>query len=246
MLKKSGEKQTEHDCAAYDLRPGEYHSGKASFKFKKRTYYNEKAVKDLLIKMHHSKCCYCEKRFRSRAYLHIEHFRPKSGFRQTLGQEKDELPGYYWLAFRWENLLLSCHDCNSVHKRTFFPLANPTRRARSHHDDDDLARERPLFIDPVADDPRDHIRFDGDLPRGTSRRGHMTIAGLGLRRVELREDRLVLLGQIEMFHDIRKLSAELPDVAKLQERARKFIEAAKQPDAEFSSMVIDYVARLGL
>ena len=237
-LKRLGEKQTLLDCGAYDACPDDYHSGEV--RFPKRDYYRDPKVKDLLVEMHCSKCCYCEKRHRTRAYLHIEHFRPKAGFRQARRQEKDELPGYYWLAYCWRNLLLSCHDCNSVHKRTFFPLSNPKRRARTHHDD--ITREHLVFINPAEEDPRDHIRFDDDLPKGTSRRGLVTVVRLCLRRVELREDRLALLRQIETYQDILKLPAEDPAVAKLQASAREFIEAAKQRDAEFSSMVIDYVA----
>jgi hypothetical protein len=35
-------------------------------------------------------------------------------------------------AYEWSNLLISCSVCNTSWKRTFFPLANPTQRARSH------------------------------------------------------------------------------------------------------------------
>jgi hypothetical protein len=229
------------DCAAYDACPGDYHSGVG--RFPKRKYYSASPVKDLLVKLHRSKCCYCEKRF-SRSNLHVEHFRPKSGVRQTLNQKKDELPGYYWLAYRWDNLLLSCHDCNSRCKGTRFPLANPRKRARSHHDD--IGRERPLFVDPVGQEPRDHIRFDGDAPEGLTPQGRMTIDGIGLRRNALREDRLEKIAEIDKSLEIREIAAahpEIPELRAVAEKARKFIEAAVQPDAEFSSMAIDYVAR---
>lgn len=98
----------------------------------------------------------------------------KSGEKQT----QRDLPGYYWLAYRWQNLLLSCHDCNCTYKRTLFPLADPIERARSHHDD--LTREQPLFIDPAMQDPRDHIRFDDDLPTGITAQGVTTIEGIGI------------------------------------------------------------------
>ena len=244
-LKRLGEKQTLLDCRAYDASPDDYHSGNKIFR--KRNYYNAHAVKDVLIAMHCSKCCYCEKRYTTRAYLHVEHFRPKSGFRQARKQTKDELPGYYWLAYRWENLLLSCYDCNSRHKRTFFPLSNPKKRARSHHID--IAEEHPVLVNPAEEDPRGHIRFDEDLPTGTSRRGRATIARLGLRREHLREDRLKLLGQIKRYVEIVELSTEYPDFTELQVialKSRNLISDAKQRDAEFSGMVIDYCAGLGL
>lgn len=246
ILKRLGEKQTSFDCTAYDACPADYHSGKASFQKRKREYYSDKEVKDLLVKMHNSKCCYCEKKLWS-PYLHVEHFRPKGGVRQALDQKNDEPPGYYWLAYRWENLLLSCHDCNSRFKRTFFPLANPAERARSHHDD--LTREHPLFVDPAGQDPRDHIRFDGHTPKGLTRQGHVTVEGIGLRRAELTEARLKCLKDIRFRYAVLVRAAKYRDDAELQAMAKEaldVIEAAKRPDAEFSSMVIDYVAPLGL
>jgi uncharacterized protein (TIGR02646 family) len=243
-LKRWGERQTRLDCAAYDANPSDYHSGAA--RFPKKKYYSAKAVKDLLVRIHHGKCCYCEKRF-PRSNLHVEHFRPRSGVRQTLNQKKDDLPGYYWLAYRWDNLLLGCNDCNSLCKGTRFPLADLKKRARSHHHD--IGNELPLFVDPVEQDPRNHIHFDGDAPEGLTPQGRMTIDGIGLRRTELREDRLEKLAEIDTFYAFLELAKENPSIAKLQakaEKARELIEAAKQPEAEFSSMVRDYVARLGL
>lgn len=241
-LQFSGERLTLLDCAAYDASPHDYKSGEA--RFPQREYSAKKEVKDLLIKIHHSKCCYCEKKLWSLAYLHIEHFRPTRGVRQALDQRNDELPGYYWLAYRWENLLLSCHDCNSIYKKTYFPLANPTERARSHHDD--VTRERPLLVDPVRQDPRDHIRFYDDLPTGITEQGSVTIKVIGLRRDALRQNRLSLLRLIDTFYAILQLPAEQPGNPQLQAMARTFIESAMQPDAKFSSMVSDYVVRLGL
>ena len=110
VLTRMGEKQTQLDCAAYEASPADYKSGQSSFP--KRTYYNLREVKDLLMKVHHNKCCYCETKLWSRAYLHVEHFRPKSGVRRTLDQKKDDRPGYYWLAYCWKNLLPSCINCN--------------------------------------------------------------------------------------------------------------------------------------
>lgn len=160
-----------------------------------------------------------------------------------LDQKHDELPGYYWLAYDWRNLLLSCAECNRRYKKTYFPLADPTKQARSHHDD--LARERPLFVDPVGQNPRDHIRFVEDLPTGITEEGRVTIEGIGLRRNQgLQDERLDWLRLVDAFYDILALSTEKPNSDMHKEkatRARKLIEAAAQPDAKFSSMIRDYV-----
>lgn len=82
----------------------------------------------------------------------IDHFRPKSGVK-----EEPSHTGYYWLAFDWTNLRLSCHRANRPRtnaetgetggKAGHFPLIDPARRANGP--DDDLAREVPALIDPT-------------------------------------------------------------------------------------------------
>jgi uncharacterized protein (TIGR02646 family) len=161
VLEAKGFELTQSDCDAYDACPDDYKGGKP-FPSAKSTHYSYPEVKELLLKMHHNKCCYCEMKFRDPLLFDVEHFRPKNGVRQAVHPRKHELPGYYWLKFRWDNLLLSCIPCNRSHKDTCFPLEDPLTRARSHHDD--LALERPLLVDPVKQDPRGHIHFV-DEPR---------------------------------------------------------------------------------
>lgn len=238
-LKRWGEKRTKLDCAAYDARPNDYQDG--TERFAKKEYYKSRPVKKSLVEMHGSKCCYCESLFADPGYLHVEHFRPSGGVRQELDQKEDELPGYYWMTYKWENLFLACLGCNSSHKGTRFPLADASKRARSHHAD--LRDEDPLFIDPAEDDPRSHIRFDEDLPFGTTEEGKKSIDGLGLRRPELRVQRRKVLGEIETRISILDAAASSPKDSKLQalaSKARAYIEEARQPGAEFSSMVIDF------
>lgn len=233
------------DCAAYDACPKDYHNG--TVRFTKKNYYKSKLVKTLLVTMHRRKCCYCESRYAERGYLHVEHFRPSGGVRQDFDQTDDELPGYYWLTYKWDNLLLACLGCNSKHKGTRFPLADPSKRARSHHDD--IEREHPQFINPAEQDPRGHIRFDDDLPIGTTEEGWDSIKGLGLRRPELQVDRHMLLEEIRTQAEILDLAASYPSASKLQtfaSKARRYIDKAKRPEAAFSSMVIDFTTRLGI
>ena len=238
-LRRLGSRQTESDCAAYEESPEEYRSHRQRFPDKK--HYSKKAVKDVLRKMHHNKCCYCETKLPTPAYLHVEHFRPKAAVRQSRADD-NEYPGYFWLKYCWDNLLLACPDCNTC-KNTVFPLEKPAQRARSHNDD--LTRERERFVDPTAEDPRDHIRFVDDLPVAQTERGRHTIEGLGLRRSSLTEERLWLLQVVQMHIHIVKLTPT-PEIQHLQDEARRFIESAKQADAKFSSMVMDLLAQRGI
>lgn len=150
--------------------------------------YGAPQVKEALRRAQHGKCCFCESKVLHVSPGDVEHFRPKRAVRQA-AREPLRRPGYYWLAYRWSNLLLSCAECNRRHKGNLFPLEDDLQRARSHHDPPH--RERPLFIDPSVDEPEEHIRFrrESAIPRGGSRRGHATIEGLSLNRAPLRDRR---------------------------------------------------------
>src|SRR5258706_9891547 len=240
-LKESGEEQTRSDCEAYDSCPQEYDAGRPFLQ--KRTYYSAKDVKNLLVAVHHNKCCYCEKKFLDPLCFDVEHFRPKRGVRQSVDVKTYEPPGYYWLAYRWDNLLLSCIPCNRKYKDTCFPLRDPLGRAWSHHHD--ITLERPLLIDPVELDPRDHIQFFDERPVGVTDEGRATIKVLDLSRVHLTEDRRGRLDEIVKSYDLLKLAdahSEIADFKLFAAEARDNILTATHPDSEISSMVIDYVA----
>jgi hypothetical protein len=82
----------------------------------------------------------------------IDHFRPKLAV-----AEDDEHPGYFWLAFDWRNLRLSCHRANRPRrapsaasaggKGEHFPLFDPANRAMGPGDD--IGLEIPNLLDPT-------------------------------------------------------------------------------------------------
>lgn len=202
--------------------------------------YNHKDVKDQLIKLQHGKCCFCEARIVHISYGDVEHFRPKKGYQQD---EKDPLhhPGYYWLAFDWENLFLSCQLCNQREKKNFFPLTDPSSRAKCHHDN--INNESPLFINPSVEDPQDFITFIGEVPSPISgnSRAKETIIRLKLDRVELNEDRLEYLDNIR---DIEiwflKYLQNIKDVDEIVQAGNEFKDILLKhikPEASYSSMV---------
>jgi uncharacterized protein (TIGR02646 family) len=235
-----GVAQTAKDCSAYDACPSDYKSGK---KFEKRSYYNARPVKTALMKAHNNKCCYCETKSSSPGDFDVEHYRPKNGVKQSRKQKHDDCPGYYWLTYDWDNLLLSCHDCNRDCKSTFFPLSNPRQRARCHHDD--IKAERPLIINPTSKgDPRRHIKFHHVSPVGLTRKGRVTIELLGLRRSSLREKRLLIIELINSQLTIIESAKRHPRDRLLQRdaiHAQQIIDSAVLSDAAFSSMVKDYL-----
>ena len=242
ILQRRGCPRTELDREAYDSNPAGYRSGRPRFEFVS-TIYAAPTVRQVLVQSQHSKCCYCEQAF-SPDMLEVEHFRPKGGVQQHLGRTGIDFPGYYWLAYDWRNLLLACGTCNGKHKKNFFPLMNPSQRAWCHHDS--VSPERPLFVNPVRQQPRNHITFDGPNPVAHTRAGKKTIDGIGLRRDLLMDRRRDLIDNLSARMVIVAATAVHPANAALQARAPaalQFINAATQPEAEFSSMAIDYLAR---
>lgn len=165
--------------------------------------YGHRSVKEALMEAQHGKCCYCEHPIRPSGHGDIEHFRPKRAVRQS-DTSPESRPGYYWLAYAWTNLFLSCEVCNQIHKRSLFPLADPTRRARTHTQT--LADESPLLLDPAGDDPERSIGFRREVPFGRDSRGAATIQCLKLDRTALCERRADHLAYFKAFLHIVEIS----------------------------------------
>lgn len=104
--------------------------------------YKTDDIKVALNDIYHGKCAFCETKSES---MHVEHFRPKRG-------------GYYWLAYSWDNLLLSCPTCNT-NKSDEFPLAEGGTKAYFVNNDHNILNinilsagydqsELPLLVNP--------------------------------------------------------------------------------------------------
>ena len=201
--------------------------------------YGHDTVKGKLRECQYNKCCYSESKFAG-DYPHVEHFRPKG----RVNAQEVLYPGYYWLAFEWENLFLSKSRINVTHKKNFFPLEDESKRARNHHHD--IANEVPLLINPGKEDPREHIRFHMDEPiaYNNSRRGQETIKLLGLRHPELQDARQ---GKIKLLSGLKIALTVLLDEGFDKNNTsviniQKILSRAILPEAEFSSMAIDYLS----
>jgi uncharacterized protein (TIGR02646 family) len=191
---------------AYTRSSFAYQSGSKCFAFDSGVY-SHASVKEALIAAQYGKCCFCESKITHISYGDIEHFRPKAGYCQTL-KGTLERPGYYWLAYEWENLLLCCQLCNQRHKRNYFPLANPRARAICHRDS--VRNERPIFINPADEDPEKHTSFRKEVPFAVNgnRRGRKTIQALGLDRPFLNEMRWDEYSQLELFTRLPKSQSD--------------------------------------
>ncbi len=214
--------------------------------------YNAPTVKTQLIADQHEKCCYCEAKLLHVGYGDVEHYRPKNGFRQS-AQSPLEKPGYYWLAYTWSNLLFSCKRCNAGHKRSYFPLANPAGRTRSHHDQPRLAQEQPLLLNPANDNPASHIQFRRAVAVGKTLRGQTTIALCGLNRKQNLERRRTHLAHLESHDSLADMDpttmspgdlarevakcGSVPALVKRILQARTIRSTAALDQAEYAGMV---------
>jgi uncharacterized protein (TIGR02646 family) len=160
-------------------------AGKYNDKFDNR--YKGKDVKKALVDQYHHKCAFCEQKVEQ---FHVEHFRPKAD--------------YYWLAFSWDNLLLSCPTCNQ-HKDTNFACTLGQTSLQSGDLDaiHTLAkiyaeREKNHLIHPELEDAESLLVFDKDgAIRSEDDRAHYTITTCKLDRKNLCDDRKKVLDDFE-------------------------------------------------
>ena len=146
------------------------------------------ASKPFVLGISRDKCAYCESPITATHPGDVEHYRPKGRIRDSDGKIAPH-PGYWWLAYQWENLLPSCIDCNRrrshgderemAGKADYFVI----RGQRAYEPDDDLDLEQPELLDPTEPEfvTEEHLEF---LPSGEvkprSARGEHTCKLLGL------------------------------------------------------------------
>jgi uncharacterized protein (TIGR02646 family) len=246
LLLGRGAAAAQQHRADYEAAPHEYRSGARAFDFD-ASLYAAAEVKDALRTAQNTKCAFCESIFAHVGYGDVEHFRPKAGHKQ---READTLkrPGYYWLAYAWDNLFYSCQLCNQRFKRNLFPLKDGRRRARSHKYD--LSKEEPLLIDPSRTSPATYIGFRGEYAHavGGCREGDTTIEVLGLNReelVEARRDRLaslkVLVQLIGLLQE-KVATSPSPAVADQLRELEKRLQARQGAASEYAAMTRAYLA----
>lgn len=238
ILLNKGKTQTQKDCNDFDNSKKDYTNGVKKFDFDS-SIYGDSSVKNELKKAQHGKCAFCESKITHISYGDVEHFRPKGGFKND---EKDTLSnvGYYWLAYEWTNLLLSCQICNQRYKKNLFPLSNKKSRAKNHKED--ISKEKLVFINPYEEDTRNHIGFNKELPFGKTKRGKITIESLGLDRKELNEQRLIKFKTLETINSLI-LVANNTGNSSLTEiiQAKDYLVSLTNSNSEYSAMIDDAI-----
>jgi uncharacterized protein (DUF952 family) len=180
-------------------------------------------------KAQHGKCGYCEVKLTG-LVGQMDHFRPKGAVWElpdeadAWGEEIDggtnvhgrriarEHRGYHWLAYSWDNYVLSCERCNSGWKRAYFPVVEKPRRGPP----DANVAESTWLIHPFdGPDPVDYLHFNDIgmvVSRGTGRYGMETIRTYGLHRPSLVEVRAPIARRVH--HQIQTFLLDVDEAQK--------------------------------
>ena len=108
----------------------------------KQKLWRDDRIRNWLLGLFHNKCWYTEAQEAVSAY-HVDHYRPK-GRVTDVGRVHPE-PGYWWLAFRWDNYRI-CGQLINVKKNDVFPLVSGHRAMPG--DTGSLRLEAPALLDP--------------------------------------------------------------------------------------------------
>lgn len=187
-----------------------------------KSIYAHADVKNALNNLQHGICCYCETHYQASCPGDVEHFRPKNGWQQDRNDKELHQPGYYWLAYKWENLLYACEWCNRIYKHNYFPLKDPSKRFDPNVKD--ISEEEPLLINPYEEQhPENHLKFEGLNIIGLTPEGNASIEYYGLDRKELDEPRRGIYNEINAFVDLAELSRGTPNEALAQNKVKNFV-----------------------
>ncbi|MCP5007099.1 MAG: hypothetical protein GY941_24615 [Planctomycetes bacterium] len=215
-------------------------------------YWLKEDVRKTLWDHHDRKCCYCERKRELKRESDVEHYRPKA----AIENEKNH-PGYWWLAYDWENYFIACKPCNQGHKKNHFPLLPDGIRAESPKDS--LTKEQPVLINPVEDDPEKFMDYDWKNSNGffvkvvgldKNGRGEKTIELMHLNRKELVGERAEWLSLLKDLADTmdflkkERIHSRIDEIAskiEMQTRSRKSFAGFRR-DFFRKRMLSEYVS----
>jgi uncharacterized protein (TIGR02646 family) len=186
-------------------------------------YWGNADVRGALWAMQGRSCAYCDRELHGTDRGDVEHFRPKNV--------------YWWLAYCFDNYLLSCSACNSAYKINKFPILPPAAPF-AYAMKDQLGQERRALIDPTLDtaDEWFEIRFDLEEAK---RKGFQLSIKSGLSPIDLERctvtrdffrlnlDSELLKARLLAVHDALKLAREAlkgdeDSIAELKRRAVRY------------------------
>ncbi|WAC39866.1 hypothetical protein [Pedobacter sp. SL55] len=233
ILLTDGATETQNLRDAYDD-DNTYFDNKRSYEVFKSSIYGNSEVKNSLIGIQNHKCCFCESRVTHISDGDVEHFRPKAAWlHDTDGLKK---PGYFFLAYEWSNLLLSCQACNQRAKGNQFPILNSNIRT-TITSTYDCSLENAIFINPSNEDPEISISFFEEIPKGNNYRGRKTIEYLELDRFSLNDARREKLKDLFALKDAIDVLQNEADRERAEDILRRRISEIVSENLQYVSMV---------
>ena len=188
--------------------------------------YNRKEVVQALLEMQHSKCCYCELHIpESGTGKQVEHFRPKSQFKD--------------LRYDWNNLLLACAGCNNA-KLSRFPVSENGEPLLLDPSDPTLNPEEHIeFV--VSEKPNtSHLPLGLAIPRDRSPRGRESISVInlsGAHHIKRRRDTLVKLRAwfSSLLTETKRIACGCGDVCEV-DRLKNELREANRDDQSYTGL----------
>lgn len=133
------------------------------------------AARRSLFELFHEKCAFCESGLSPKRVTVVHHFRPRQGATDMSGARDHAY--YAWLAYEWDNLLISCQECvariaENPRQGDWFGMRAGTRAPLMSSVEQCREVEQPVLIDPSFEEPSKDIAFELDgrcvaiTPRG--------------------------------------------------------------------------------
>lgn len=117
-------------------------------------HWNEPDVRGALYAAHGRVCGYCGRSLPGNDRGDVDHYRPKNAV-----LDDPVHGGYWWIAYAFDNYVISCSTCNSNYKSNRFPLRPGARRC-DYASRARLHREARLLLDPERDPIEDWLRVE--------------------------------------------------------------------------------------
>jgi hypothetical protein len=209
----------------------------------------------------YGKCAYCETKVDVSSPTYVEHFRPKAGVRDinnvtvqvTINGVQVPHPGYYWLAYHWENLLPTCWQCNTFHNENGVDIGKGNRFPVTGNyaiNPGTEATETYNLINSLHEDPQNHLFIDslGMLhPVTGSLKGTTCISFFGLNTRESlvngrKKEYNSIINKLRLLYtlsDAQEIAHEVAEISAIAKGRDEYTLAARKAIADFTAKVDD-------
>jgi hypothetical protein len=138
----------EADAVSQQLQAATNESDRNAIIVANEDLWRDDRIRNWLLSQFNNKCWYSEAQD-SVSSIHVDHYRPKGRVKEAPGSNFE--PGYWWLAFDWNNYRI-CGQLLNVKKGDLFPIIEGLRCTANNPVS--LQLEAPVLIDPLTDQTR--------------------------------------------------------------------------------------------